>query len=76
MKISDRIRKVRVAYSLTQLDVADKMNISTAVYGKMERNASHSSFDTLLKIAAAIGVSLLFLLDTDNKYYKEEKNIL
>jgi hypothetical protein len=39
----------------------------------MERNAGNSSHDTLVKIASAIGVSLLFMLDVDNESYKEEE---
>lgn len=67
MRLSNRIRNVRVAYNLTQSDLADKMHISASTYGKMERNANHSKYDTLSKIAEEIGVSLLFLLDTENK---------
>jgi hypothetical protein len=37
----------------------------------MERNANLAKVGTLIKIANAIGVSLLFLLDTQNKNYKE-----
>jgi transcriptional regulator with XRE-family HTH domain len=74
--LSNRIRKIREAYGLTQSEVADRMDISYATYGEMERNANHSSHETLSRIAAAIDVSLLFLLDTDNKNYKEEKNSL
>lgn len=70
-QLSDRIRKIREAHGLTQNDVANKMNISCSAYGKMERNANHSTHETLTKIAKVIGVSLLFLLDISNKIYKE-----
>jgi transcriptional regulator with XRE-family HTH domain len=71
--LSVRIRKIREAQGLTQEEVADRMMISPSAYGKMERNAGNSSHDTLVKIASAIGVSLLFMLDVDNESYKEEE---
>jgi transcriptional regulator with XRE-family HTH domain len=74
--LSERIRKIREAYRLTQAEVADRMNISSATYGKMERNAGHSTHDTLCKIAAAMGVSLLFMLDVEHTHYVEHQNSL
>ena len=69
--LPNRIRKIREANSLTQTDVAFRMNISSASYGKIERKANLSSYDTLLRVAIAIGVSILFLIDTYNKKYEE-----
>jgi len=69
--LPNRIRKIREEYGLTQTDVAFKMNISSASYGKMERNANHSCYETLSKVALKIGVSLMFLLDTGNENYLE-----
>jgi transcriptional regulator with XRE-family HTH domain len=47
------------------------MNISPSAYGKIERNANHSSYETLTKVAIAIGVSMQFLLDLTETNYKE-----
>ena len=68
-----RIRKIREAYGLTQSDISFRMYISSASYGKIERNANRSSYETLSKVASAFGVSLQFLLDTNKKNYIEEK---
>lgn len=76
MLLANRIRLIREAYNLTQSEVADKCNISTSAYGQIERKASKCSFETLLKIAKAIGVSLPFLIDLDNESFKEAKNKL
>lgn len=70
-KLSDRIRNIRELNGYTQLDVASRMNISSSAYGKMERNANYSSYETLLKIANAIGVSITFLLEVDSNCFKE-----
>ncbi|MCU0422983.1 MAG: helix-turn-helix domain-containing protein [Bacteroidia bacterium] len=66
MFLSDRIRKIRVAKMLTQEQVAQKCGISSSAYGQIERNAQHSSYDTLKRVAEALSVSLLFLIDTEN----------
>lgn len=74
MLLATRIRKIREAYQLTQDDVADKCNISSSAYGQIERKAGSSSYETLSKIAAAIGVSVTFLIDIDNQEFIELKN--
>lgn len=71
MPLPDRIRGVREAYGLTQADVADVLDIAPSSYGQMERNATTASYKSLQKIANALGVSLLFLLDTKNQKMTE-----
>lgn len=75
MILANRIRKIREAYNLTQSEVADICKISTSAYGQIERKASKCSYETLSKIAEAIGVSLLFLIDIDNNDYKEKNKL-
>ena len=71
MLLANRIKQIREAYGLTQLEVAAKINISASAYGQIERRAGSSSFDTLQKIADAIGVTLPFLVDIKNPCFKE-----
>ena len=71
MLLANRIKQIREAHSLTQLEVAAKINISASAYGQIERRAGSSSFDTLQKIADAIGVTLPFLVDIKNSCFKE-----
>jgi transcriptional regulator with XRE-family HTH domain len=77
MILANRIRKIREAYSLTQSEVADICKISTSAYGQIERKASKCSYETLSKIADAIGVSLPFLIDINNNNndYKEKNKL-
>lgn len=70
-KLPNRIRKIREIYKLTQSEISGRMNISTSAYGKIERNANHSSYETLTKVASAIGVSVQFLLNVNETNYKE-----
>jgi len=74
MELSERIRKIRKAYNLTQADVAWRLNITPSSYGQIERNATKASYQTLLKVANAIGVSLTFLVDVESRKFVEDKN--
>jgi len=66
MVLATRIRKIRESHNLTQAEVADRCNITASTYGQIERMAATTKFETLLKIANAIGVSISFLVDIDN----------
>ncbi len=76
MELAIRLRKIREAYKLTQADVANKADIAPQTYGKIERRASKTKFETLVKISEAIGVSIMFLTDLKNPNYIQEKNSL
>ncbi len=69
MQLANRIRNIREARKLTQIEVADRCDISASTYGKIERKAGSSSFDTLTKVANALEVSISFLVDLSNPNY-------
>ena len=73
MLLAERIRKIREAHKLTQAEVADRCNISASAYGKIERRAGSSSFDTLTKVASALDVEVSFLVDIGNSNYNQKK---
>jgi len=73
MPLANRIKNIREAKKLTQEDVSNKMEISASAYGQKERNANKITYENLLKIAKALDVSILFLLDTNSNEYLEKK---
>ena len=73
MLLANRIRTIRESYNLTQTEVATMCNISPSAYGQIERKASKCSFDTLNKVALAIGVSVPFLIDLQCENFIEVK---
>lgn len=75
MILANRIRTIRESYNLTQAEVATQINISPSAYGQIERKAGSSSFDTLEKIAIAIGVSLPFVVDVKNPSFLEKNKL-
>jgi transcriptional regulator with XRE-family HTH domain len=76
MLLGIRLRKIRESYEYTQAEIAYKCDMSPSAYGQIERKANQSSFNTLLKIANAIGISITFLVDINNPNHIEEKNKL
>lgn len=75
MKLAERIRNIREAKQLSQAEVADKCDISPQAYGQIERQAGNASFNTLSKVATAIGVSLPFLVDIQNPDFIEKNKL-
>jgi transcriptional regulator with XRE-family HTH domain len=69
-ELNYRIRKIREVSGLTQEEVASKCGMSASAYGQIERNASKSTYDTLLKIAKALNVTITFLIDTGSENYE------
>jgi transcriptional regulator with XRE-family HTH domain len=74
MILGERIRLIRQHKGLSQEYVANKMNISQAAYSKIERRAGTSTFYTLEKVALALDVSILFLVDINNKNFEENRS--
>jgi|TARA_B110000259_G_scaffold120761_1_gene137159 transcriptional regulator with XRE-family HTH domain len=64
--LAKRIREIREAKNLTQEEVAFICNMSASAYGQIERKAGTSKYETLCKVANALDVNILFLLDVDN----------
>ena len=66
MSYGERIKAARKKAGLTQQQLADKLGVSFANISQYENDKRNPKFETLLKIASAIGVSVNSLLD-DNK---------
>jgi transcriptional regulator with XRE-family HTH domain len=75
MELANRIRQIREAHGYSQSEIAYKCNISPSAYGQIERKASNSTFGTLQKIATAIGVSVMFLVDIENERFVEKNKL-
>lgn len=76
MLLANRIRNIREASRFTQSEIADRCDMTPSAYGQIERKASKCTFETLTKVANALGVSLPFLVDLENNNFVEEKNKL
>jgi transcriptional regulator with XRE-family HTH domain len=73
MELAKRIRIIREVNGYSQDYVAEKIGISQSAYSRIERKAGSSSFYTLQKVASALNVSLMFLVDIENEKFIETK---
>lgn len=67
MGIGDRIRALRTNAGMTQIELANKLNISNSTLSQYESGARTPSDDMKLKIAALFQVSIDSLLGVDIK---------
>jgi transcriptional regulator with XRE-family HTH domain len=75
MELANRIRNIREAYGYSQAEIACKCDITPQAYGQIERRAGKASFETLQKIANAIGVSIAFLVDISLHQFIEKNKL-
>jgi transcriptional regulator with XRE-family HTH domain len=75
MQLANRIRQIREAYGFSQAEIAYRCDITPQAYGQIERRAGKSTFETLQRIAKAIGVSITFLVDIGNNQFIEKNKL-
>jgi transcriptional regulator with XRE-family HTH domain len=67
MSVNEKIRSIREAKGLTQEQVAEKLGISSSVYGDIERGENDPKLSKLEKIAEAFEIELSELVDLSEK---------
>lgn len=61
-----RIKELRTAHGLTQVEFAQKLSVSKQAVSNWENNNIQPSVDMLVKVADYFGVSTDYLLGRDN----------
>jgi transcriptional regulator with XRE-family HTH domain len=67
MELSDQIKFIRSSKGWTQEDVAEKLDISTHAYSKIERGETDVNFSRLQQIAKVMEIELPHLLGLNEK---------
>lgn len=67
MNIGERLKKLRLSYSLTQGEVAKQAGISQQSYSYYENNMRLMDSETLKKISLLYGVSADYILGIDEE---------
>lgn len=57
VRYGKRLRKARIAIGLTQLELADKANVSVNHYAQIERGEKNPSVTTLTNIVNVLGLT-------------------
>ncbi len=73
MTIGDRIRIRRKELNLTQLQLAEKLNVTDRAVSKWEKNDGNPDFSILPALANALDLSLDYLI-TGKTYSPKENN--
>lgn len=71
--IGKTIASLRKNKSMTQNELAEKMNVTDKAVSKWERNLSCPDVNTISKLADILGVSVEELLNSKNKEYFNSK---
>jgi len=58
-----KVRELRLSLNMSQADLADKAKARQALISKIERGEANPTFDSIVKIASALGVRAGELLD-------------
>lgn len=71
MTIQDKIRIIRNSKGFTQEYVAEKLNIDTVNYGRIERGQANLTIERLLKLAEIMDFKPSFLFDEKSEYFQD-----
>lgn len=79
MTFGENLKRVRLSYCLTQLQIAGRMNISRPYYNKLENDNTSISVTMLIYIAQAANIPINKLVNdtievSKNNYNKKQIN--
>ncbi len=75
MKINDNLRELRISRSLTQEQVAEKLNVTRQTISSYESGRTRPDIDTLVKFSEVYGVELESLIYGADKELKVNRRI-
>lgn len=61
-KVLKTIKNLRISQNLTQIDIANKVGMSTSFYGMIERGCRTLNLEYLIRISQALDCDLIDLL--------------
>lgn len=73
--LNERIRELRIAAGISQVELAEKLGVSKQSVSNWENDNIQPSIEMLVKIARTFNVSTDFLLGEDNHIYIEVTNL-
>lgn len=67
----DVVKKLRLSYNYSQIQLANKLNVSKQTVSNWENNNILPSIDMLIRISHFFSVSTDYLLELDSRHYIE-----
>jgi len=68
-KLGKRLKELRINLGLTQVQVSERIGISTALISSYEVSSRYPSYDKLIKLATLYGVTTDYLLGLDSRHF-------
>ena len=65
----ERLRKLRKRRNMTQIDLAERLEISPSTVSSYERDTADPSINVLIKLSSILDVSTDYLLGLENREY-------
>ncbi len=65
--LNEKIKKLRISYNMSQVDLAKRLGVSKQCVSNWENDNVQPSIEMLIKIARFFNVSTDYLLDLDEK---------
>ena len=69
--INTNLKRFRLIANLTQEELANQIGISTQYLGRIERNISTPTLETLIRIADTLNVPIEYFISCSSRTYKE-----
>lgn len=73
--LNDKIKELRISNGMTQVELANALNVSKQCVSNWENNNILPSIDMLIKIAKYFSVSTDYLLCLDNHKYVDVNDL-
>ncbi len=73
--LNERIKELRIAYKMNQVEFGKKLNVTKQSVSNWENNNIQPSIDMLIKIADCFSVSTDFLLGRDTRKYLDVSDL-
>lgn len=73
MKLHDKIKLIRLSKNLTQVYLAEELEIDAANYSRLERGETKISTGRLIKIAQILEIDSSILLESSSDFTKREQ---
>ena len=71
----ERLKRLRIAYNYSQVQVADKIGVKKQTFANWERDNILPSVDKLVKIAQFFHVPTDYLLGLDDRHFVDVSDI-
>lgn len=75
MKLEEKLVSLRKAKGLSQLQLAEKMNVSRQAISKWEIGSAVPSTDSLRCLSELYGVSIDYLINEENEFSRQDEKV-